>query len=1216
MNRPASPSPPPDLRERERALDAGRSFLVQAPAGSGKTDLLTRRFMRLLGEVGDPSEIVAITFTKAAAAEMRHRIVDALEEAALGKHREPTQDSGTGDFEMPALARRALQRSQQHGWDLLHTPAQLRISTIDSFCREIALQKPLLSDLGGGIAIHERPSELYLRAARRTLEQIDQTNSALSSAIARLLEWRDNNWQELERQLVEMLGARDRWMHDFVLDREPNWDELRERLERPFANAVRDGIAATRALLDQIPGARKEAHELARFACGQTGGRLHRELADLAEFPCGPLDGSEDLESARLAYVCLADLLLTDGAFRRRVDKRHGFPTERKAEKNRMLALIDDLKSIDGFASALGNVSNLPPARYSEDEWQIVRACFVVLRHAAGELRVAFAEAGNADFIEVAQSAQAVLTGDDGLPADPAQCIADGIRHLLVDEFQDTSRRQHKLLAGLVAAWPEREGRTLFAVGDPMQSIYFFRDADAELFPRVRNLGLEVPNSDPLPLEFVPLRANFRTAPALVEPLNKSFSTIFAEPDGSGIPFAPALAQRPPAAGDNSRLALHLEFAQQSARNGHANRKPTGDAGLAREEQTGEIVELIRIHLSQIAEKLSRGEKHYRLAVLARTKKSLQAIAAVLRDARIRFRAVELEGLAERPEVRDAIALARALFNPEDRVAWLGVLRAPWCGLTLHDLHTLVSCDDKTLLARPVSELLAERLSMLSAEGQIAAQRVHEATSSARGLRTTLPNASLGTWLEQVWLRLGGADCVDAAGRTNLGLLWRCLDRLPNGEQDLLGPSLDAALDKLTALPDPAAGSDTGVQLMTIHKAKGLEFEVVIVPDLQAHSRRSKMDLLSWLERGVATAADHRDSGEPTEFLIAPVQSKGAERGAAKRWVDRLRRDREAQEDRRILYVAATRAREELHLFARPEYKVEDDGSLTLNQPKNSLLATAWPALEDEIRDCFATWTAKRRNQPQPGTIEQIAAEAQIVEFLRPARPTPMRRLPANYQSVRIGLASPALAPSSSGADTADPQLYERHEGGIVSRAFGRAVHRFMEELARLRLTQEWDPARSLLRQSVPRIAADLRAAGLGAMQSSGLAAEALDIALRASRDPVCQWILSPHADAASEVRWVGVVQGTLRTVQIDRIFRAGEAPSKSGASHWWIIDFKTHGPQPDFDPAAALSSLRALFAPQLQAYAAVLRNLHGEDTPVRAGLYYPRMLLFDDWEL
>ncbi|MGD0548702.1 MAG: 3'-5' exonuclease, partial [Terracidiphilus sp.] len=163
-----------------------------------------------------------------------------------------------------------------------------------------------------------------------------------------------------------------------------------------------------------------------------------------------------------------------------------------------------------------------------------------------------------------------------------------------------------------------------------------------------------------------------------------------------------------------------------------------------------------------------------------------------------------------------------------------------------------------------------------------------------------------------------------------------------------------------TALPDPEACGDCGVQLMTIHKSKGLEFEVVIVPELQAASGRGNRKMLSWLERGL-TEPD--GSGEITEFLIAPFQRKGQERCSAKAWVDRVYRERESQEMRRILYVAATRAREQLHLFARPACKQEEGGSLALVQPANSLLATAWPALEEQVRARLDDW--KMKNLPE-----------------------------------------------------------------------------------------------------------------------------------------------------------------------------------------------------------------------------------------------------------
>jgi len=1216
---------PPDNAQRAHALDATRSVLVRAPAGSGKTDLLTRRFLLLLGEVNDPGEIVAITFTKAAAAEMRQRILTELEKAAASSEHLMTGEA----FSMESLASRALARSQAQGWDLINLPAQLRISTIDSFCREIALREPILSGLGGSFEIHEQPQELYRRAARRTLEQIEEGDAILRTAIETLLLWRDNSWKDLEDQIVAMLACRDQWMHESLLNRDPDWNALRATMERPFAREIQQHLAALNRLFDRIPGAIEEAHELARFACGQSGRRLYSDLAELATFPAAPFLNAEQLDEALCAYRCLAALLLTgEGTIRQQVNATQGFSKESKVEKARLLDLLTHLATVPGLASALHAVRYLPSASYSDEDWEIVRACFILLRHAAGQLRVAFAEAAKADFVEIAQIAQKALKGEDNLPSDAAQTFADGIHHFLVDEFQDTSRRQHRLLACLIAAWSGREGRTCFLVGDPMQSIYSFRDADAELFPRVERFGLEVPGDLPLPFEPAQLAANFRSAPQLVDHLNRVFTQVFAEDDGSGINFMPAQPARNGAAQAGpqsvapppSRFQLHLAF--MPASRGGARRMNSEQSAVlqaqrnaALETQTEEIVALIRGHLQAMEAARSAGRK-YRVAILGRSRSALTPVAEALRVARIPFRAIELEPLQDRPEILDALALVRALLNPQDRVAWLGILRAPWCGLSLADLHLVASGDDAEVKSRPIRELLVERAALLQTEGRAAIARVLDAAAFAARWQARRPTASLGTWVEQVWSYLGGARCVDATARANLDLLWRCLDDLPQGEIDVLGPALDLALRDLKALPNAAASADCGVQLLTMHGAKGLEFEVVVVPELQANSARNKPEMLAWLERGLPPEAVAA-SDEITEFLVAAFPPKGVDRSPIKSWVDGVRRERERQEMRRILYVAATRAREELHLFARPEFRSTADGLLTLCDRCESLLETAWPAVRDEVEHQFEQFrAATQAQQITSQTIPSLAASAEDV-IAMPARrtesrpkPTRLRRLPSGFQLPTSTLSS-SIAEPLLGAGS----LYERHEGGLTSRALGTAVHTLLQNFARLLLTESNDAARVSLARIEPRIRANLRALGMDASRAERIAAQALEMVLEAAGDPQAQWILAPHSDAACEARWTGVVAGSLRTVQVDRVFRAGSKPGSVGGNTWWIIDYKTaHEDAPD--PQAALPGLRRIFAPQIEAYAKVLQALHTTGTEVRGGLYYPRMKLLDWWEL
>jgi hypothetical protein len=585
-------------------------------------------------------------------------------------------------------------------------------------------------------------------------------------------------------------------------------------------------------------------------------------------------------------------------------------------------------------------------------------------------------------------------------------------------------------------------------------------------------------------------------------------------------------------------------------------------------------------------------------------------------------------------------------------------------------LHLLTSSDDAAICATPIPTLLETRLPLLFEQGQLeprayaAAARVaiilrRAVESRASGGNTSL--GALGTWLESVWKALGGSNTVNAEQRGNLRLLWAALDGLPNGELDLLGPALNAALDKLCALPDPAAGSDFGVQLMTIHKSKGLEFEVVIVPDLEIEGKKSERTMISWLERGLTASEPGGHASQLTEFLIAPIQAKGTDAGAAKHWVDTVKRHREKQELRRLLYVASTRAREELHLFARPRFTVsQTSGETSLANP-TGLLATAWPAFAEEIESRFAAWL--KASTPDSETeaalnLQTLAAEAatptspgNLIQMPAKARPTTLRRLPESYLTPEFlrSSASPAIHESSStqpGEEGPTQQnslpLYDRTEGGLQSRLLGTAIHGFLERLARLRRGMEPKEAAQALADSLPAIAAKIRSSGLPRAAAERLAHEALAVAQQASIHPVGAWILTSHPEAEAESRWTGLIQaGAAREPQRpwnlrpDRVFFApvhqairssspepASAPEAGDQPTWWIIDYKTsHAAGADLkDPAARqsfLSTHRQQHVDQLAAYAQLLRGLrqHTEPLRIRAGIFYPRLQILDHWQ-
>jgi len=1233
---------PPDWLARQRALRPDASFLVQAPAGSGKTYLLTQRFLRLLGQAERPDEIVAITFTVAAATEMRNRVLEALEGAesrfpdSLPGLKIETGGTPVDPESLEALAEAALAHSKRMGWQILELPGQLRITTIDAFCRGLALQSPLswglLSGLGGRLRVAE-PKEAYRRAARRTLELLegDGDENPARESVEALLRWRDNNWQDIENLIVQMLRNRSRWFRDFVFERDGDWAALRVRLEAPFLRAARLRLRTLGRPLDRLEGCREFALELARFACSNGGRAVPVGLAKRPELPREFDDLEADgLEDAVAAYRELAGFLLTasGGTWRKKggLTVHYGFPPTPvgKAGKERFGEFVEGLAMEPGLEGALAAFQGAMPMRYEDAEWELIRHCFAVLRTAAAELQLVFAESGSVDFTEVAQIALNVLAPEGGFASDFAQRQADSIRHLLVDEFQDTSRQQHELLSRIVAAWPEREGRSCFCVGDPMQSIYGFREAEVELFERLKKHGLETASdqeSEPLHFDFVRLEANFRTVPSLVEDLNGRFARVFGqdgEVEAGDVRFAPAVAARQ--AVSAARAELHLAFTHSGAEDAGAPKDSSPEE--TRAAQLRGMVALIREKLAAARE---RGETRYRIAVLARGRKSLIPIAEALREAGIGYRAIELEKLNERPEVLDALALARALMNPVDRTAWLAVLRGPWCGLSLGELHLLTSADEETVSAAAVPELLERRLpeiaGELGARAFAAAERVGRVLRRAQGERAAAI-ATLGTWLESVWKALGGADTVDRAQAENLRVLWAALDGLPEGELDLLGPGLAAALDGLYALPDPAASGEFGVQLMTIHKSKGLEFEVVLVPDLEAKSKQGEHGLMSWLERGLAESGPE---GEISEFLIAPIKTKGGEPSAAKAWVDGVKKERDRLELRRLFYVAATRAREELHLFARPRFALgKAQGEAVLTRA-TGLLQTAWPGFGEEIEREFADWWSGAPASEVALEVETLAASETVTEtgagnlLVMPSKPATgpslLRRLPDGHAEREFALAA-AMGGVSGGAEP----VYARSQGGMEARLLGTAIHELLERYCRLRAALEPAEALSALNGELPATLAGLRSGGLSRTAAERLAAEALAAVTRAAAHPDGAWILSAHAQAQSEGRWTGFAKPgakQLAGLRPDRVFFA--ARPHEDAPCWWIIDYKSADASEVDDEAAVLAFLRehrARYAGQLEAYAHVLRGLYPAETlRIRAGVFYPRLPRLDDWE-
>lgn len=1095
---------PRDQAARERALDPRHSFIVQAPAGSGKTELLTQRILALLGVVERPEEILAITFTRKAATEMRHRLQQALEDASKPA---PALPHARRTWE---LATAALARDRERGWNLLTTPSLLAIQTIDSFNASLVRRMPWLSRFGGVPQIAEDPRRLYREAARNTIARVIGGAGGTAAGI-RVLTHLDNRQDRLEDLLVGMLQRRDQWLRHLAGRRV---EEERGVLEGALKAFLETHLEQCLILLPEPFWERLAP--LIRFAAGNLA--PGHSLGCLVENPEKPGGRAKELPR----WLALAELVLTgSGAPRRRLDKNCGFPPGKDPELVAMKqAMQQCLESpeLALLAPVLQRLRKLPPPGYDESQWQSLAALVEVLHLAAAELFLVFAGNGQTDFTEVALRALQALNTSEA-PSELLLRLDARIRHILIDEFQDTSHLQSRLLETLTAGWQPGDGRSLFLVGDPMQSIYRFREAEVGLFLQARKAGI-----GSLRLESLALSENFRSTPALVGWYNATFGQVFPQqedPTLGAVTFSAATSGR--SAGVTGGAEFHPMLARDD------------------EAEAQNVLSLVR-------DALARGES---VAILVRARQHLGAILPVLRNAGLRYLAQDVDPLAARPVARDLVALTRALLHGGDRLAWLSVLRAPWCGLSLVDLETLVAERPRVTLPQVLAD--RERLELLSPAGQARVARTFGILQRGRRQRGRL---DLRRLVEGVWLALGAPACYQAADLEDAAEVFGLLARLDCGGELESLDALEEGLQKLYAAPDAGAGEQ--LQVMTIHKAKGLEFDTVILPGLGRGSGRDERPLLRWLEL-------------PREgLLLAPIPPADGRSDPFYQAIAALEKDRQALETVRLLYVAATRARQRLYLLGH----VETGSGGELRAPSGSLLEILWPVLGAGVE---AT--------AEPASAAPSVAGAPVGG--------PLRRLPAAYAVPEF-----TSAPLPEAAQKFKPSEHAEATfsgAGLTGRSVGTVLHGLLERVGREGLLA-WPPQR--LTKLAPEVERRLRRLGVGGSDLAGAAARVLgglEACLAGDRG---RWVLSAREEAACELALVGPqVNGV-----VDRTF------VEEGVR--WVIDYKTSEPRSGQTLPAFLAGERDSYREQLASYARLLRAIE-PGREVRAGLYFP---LFDGW--
>ncbi len=1143
-----------DAHARQRALDVARSFLVQAPAGSGKTGLLIQRYLALLAHVDRPERIVAMTFTRKAAAEMRERVLAALREAASPA----PVPSGQPNAEITrTLARAALAQDERHGWQLLAQPSRLRMLTIDALTTALTRQAPVTSGLGALPALVDDASAYYAQAVRAALNAAASDDPAWRRFLGRL----DNDADRAVALLASLLARRDQWLR---LPLGAPRAELRDALERALRAESEMALARLRAMFPAQM--RERVAAAAKYAAAQLATVAGKESIAAALGLLAVRGGVPEATADALAsWRALADFLLTDkGSFRLTVNKAIGFPAANKkspdaarrgAARDGMIALLADARSVPGLAEALAAVRTLPPPVYADGAWSFIDATLSLMPRIAGHLLTIFAAEGVADFGEATLRALAALGKADN-PGELLLAVDYQLSHLLVDEFQDTSWTHLELIARLTSGWERGDGRTLFAVGDPMQSIYRFREAEVGIFLESQATS-QVAG---IAVECLDLAQNFRSQERIVGWVNDVFPQVL------------------PAASDPARgeVAYKRVLARRDAgtdRDGNAT--PTLDLVLSRGEEAQAVAR-------RICDAQAAGCKE--IAVLVQARTHLDVILPTLRSEGIAYTAIELESLAQRLATRDLLTLTRALTQPADRIAGLALLRAPWCGLELRDLLPIAEGSHHRTILEAAGD--PGVVAGLSPDGQARAARLLAALEEPLVQRG---RATLARRVRAAWLALGGPACgegaLDAAGAEEFFALLAQRERAGDiADWDVFV----AASARLYA--EPAVQKDVIVQVMTLHKAKGLEFDAVIMPGLDRPTSSDDELALRW---------KHREHGVEQMLLLAPLRAREGAQSEADpvyQYLKSLDLAESLAERGRLLYVGCTRARRRLHLLAAPGVKAAKPGEPARwrHPARSSALAQLWPVLSDDM--------------PPPPAAVDVAARAADAEFIATggnasndldhgdtdtAMPLaqPLRRLPREW-----------TLPAPAASIPAEPRVADGEASQVTfawahatAAAIGTVTHRLLAQIAREGLAT-WD-ARAVAGQR-GRIAAELAHEGVAADERDDAAARVASALGRTLADPRGRWLFDPsHTEAHSEWALAGYDGDAVRHYTLDRAFIADGMR--------WIVDFKT-GRHEGGAPTAFLDREVERYRAQLENYARTVRELDARPLPITLALYFP----------
>jgi len=1090
------------------AADPGTSVFVTANAGSGKTKVLVDRIARLLLEGSKPSAFLCITYTKAAAAEMQWRLFERLggwcvaDDVTLSAQLEKLGAKGADIGRARALFAQALE-----------TPGGLKIQTIHAFCERLLARFPLEAGVPPGfdIADEARAAALLGQARADAALDADAPREAFRRFAAKL------HGEALEG-FLDRLALRRGEFHRYAQAHDPPlfaYQALRER--HGVSESADDFLRGFIGRLDWA-GVRQAADALATGST-QDQGTSERLAAAFA------LAGApREAMAALMAFALTSDATVRSKLVTAKLQAQHPWlePFVRGLAED-VAAVRDRLNAIERADDAIAAM-----------------ALALKLDQAYAEAK---ARAGALDFDDLIEHAQALLQRSEAAPW-VLYKLDGGLDHILIDEGQDTSPTQWNLVAPLqdeffAGAGARARPRTIFAVGDPKQSIYAFQGADPRRF--LNEAQALAARADAAEQRFSApgLRTSFRSSPEVLKAVDATFvgKTLVAGPSGQdeivhlaaraeqgGVVEVWPLTPRPLAADAQpwdapidieTGVTVHAVLAKAIAQRVRAmidareavwdedkeTRKP-----YLRPMRAGDVLALVRTRGAMFRE-LIKAFKRAGLPVAGADRMTLRDELAV----------------------EDCLALMRVALDPADDLSLAAVLKGPWCNLEDDDSDIFPlaygRAKGETLLSRLMASSDEKYAPARAFVTELVARRGADAFAFLSWALETPHGGGLSGWA-RVFARLG-PETRDPLEELLQRALKPSSHVAPTLQRFLYDVEIDAGQVKRELEAETGA-----VRVMTVHGAKGLEAPLVILPD------------------ATGDVADAPDNGLIFDDEAGPfVSFRGKDDDAVVAAARAAHEERMLGEHWRLLYVAMTRARDRL-IVCGPQF-----GNAKTGEANES-----WRlAVEQGLQRCGA---------------ESI--ETPFGEGLRIGTPQSAAALPeAHVQSSVLPNWVNTQAPGSTGVEIAapsrlmriDPKLFSPRGDGRKRFRRGQLIHGLLQRLPEVAAAQRMAAARVWLQRQ-----------GVDEAEAESFAREAMKVI----DDKRFASVFGAKSRAEAPI--IGEAGGRSVRGIVDRLV--------VDDARVIVLDFKTDRPAPK-DPAKAPDS----YVLQLALYRAVLRKIFPKKT-------------------